>query len=271
MVSYLFGLESMCYLTTGLVDRGVHDYSLESAICKVAGTEFLWYQANRALQLAGGEGYMRTEPYEKILRDIRIFPIFEGANDVLRSFVALYGMKPLGEKLIGPRRHRAQRPDRLARRAGRLRRRPHPARGRPDKITKAHHELCSATPTRSPTRSSSCATSARRCSASTAGDRRPPVPPEAPRRRRRRHLRPDRRALDASPRSSTTTASSPRARSATSRTPSAPAPRAACASQLRPDRAQRRRAHDRDRQARLQARRVRLRAVRRLAGQREDG
>src|SRR3954447_1621846 len=34
MVSYLFGLESMCYLTTGLVDKGVPDYSLESAICK---------------------------------------------------------------------------------------------------------------------------------------------------------------------------------------------------------------------------------------------
>lgn len=101
MVSYLFGLESMCYLTTGLVDRGVADYSLESAICKISGTEFLWYQANRALQLAGGEGYMRGNRYEKILRDIRIFPIFEGANDVLRSYVALTGLKPLGEKLQG--------------------------------------------------------------------------------------------------------------------------------------------------------------------------
>ena len=101
MVSYLFGLESMCYLTCGLVDRGVEDYSLESAICKVAGTEFLWYAANRAMQLAGGAGYMRDEPYEKILRDIRIFPIFEGANDVMRAFIALSGMKPVGEKLSG--------------------------------------------------------------------------------------------------------------------------------------------------------------------------
>src|ERR671924_1865467 len=101
MVSYLFGLESMCYLTCGLVDAGVPDYSLESAICKVAGTEFLWYAANRTLQLKGGEGYLRTEPYEKVLRDIRIFPIFEGANDVLRAFIALSGMKPLGEELSG--------------------------------------------------------------------------------------------------------------------------------------------------------------------------
>jgi acyl-CoA dehydrogenase family protein 9 len=98
-VSYLFGLESMAYLSTGLVDRGVDDYSLESAICKVAGTEFLWYAANRSLQLAGGSGYMRDEPYEKSLRDIRIFPIFEGANDVMRAFIALAGMKPLGDEL----------------------------------------------------------------------------------------------------------------------------------------------------------------------------
>ena len=101
MVSYLFGLESMAYLTCGLVDRGVSDYSLESALCKVSGTEFLWYAANRVLQLKGGEGYLRDQPYERVLRDIRIFPIFEGANDVLRSFIALSGVKPLGEQLSG--------------------------------------------------------------------------------------------------------------------------------------------------------------------------
>jgi acyl-CoA dehydrogenase family member 9 len=136
MVSYLFGLESLCYLTCGLVDSGVPDYSLESAICKVSGTEFLWYAANRVLQLKGGEGYMRTEPYEKVLRDIRIFPIFEGANDVMRAFIALSGMKPVGEKLsevggvelgdpigtigvlidyVGERIQREVRPDRIQR------------------------------------------------------------------------------------------------------------------------------------------------------------
>ncbi len=99
MVSYLFGLESMCYLTCGLVDAGVPDYSLESAICKVSGTEFLWYAVNRSLQLAGGEGYLRDFPYEKVVRDTRIYPIFEGANDVLRAFITLGGIKPVGEKL----------------------------------------------------------------------------------------------------------------------------------------------------------------------------
>jgi len=99
MVSYLFGLESMAYMTTGLVDAGVPDYSIESAICKVSATEFLWYASNRAFQLAGGTAYMRDEPYEKILRDIRVYPIFEGANDVLRAFIALAGLKALSEEV----------------------------------------------------------------------------------------------------------------------------------------------------------------------------
>ena len=141
MVSYLFGLEAMCYLTTGLVDRGVPDYSLESAMGKIAGSEFLWYQANRALQLKGGEGYMRDQPYEKVLRDIRIFPIFEGANDVLQQFVALSGMKPLGEQLEGLSQINLREPigafgllaDYVG---GRVMR-----EVRPDRVSKAHDEL----------------------------------------------------------------------------------------------------------------------------------
>ena len=142
MVSYLFGLESMAYLTTSLVDAGVDDYSVESAMAKVAGTEYVWYLANRALQLKGGQGYMRTEPYEQILRDIRIFPIFEGANDVLRSYIALSAFKPLGEELqvladidlrdpIGTLGNFADYA------FGRVRR-----EVRPDRITAAHKELC---------------------------------------------------------------------------------------------------------------------------------
>jgi acyl-CoA dehydrogenase family protein 9 len=99
MVSYLFGLESLGYLTTGLVDAGVEDYSIESAIAKVIATEFVWYQANRAMQLRGGAGYLRSERYEQIMRDIRVFAIFEGANDVMRSYIALSALKPLGDEL----------------------------------------------------------------------------------------------------------------------------------------------------------------------------
>jgi acyl-CoA dehydrogenase family protein 9 len=141
MVSFTFGLEAMAYLTTGLVDAGVPDYSLESAICKVSGTEFMWYAANRALQLKGGEGYMRDQDYEKLLRDIRIFPIFEGANDVMRAFVALSGMKPLGEELRELSDITLTEPIQMVGVladyvTGRIQR-----EVRPDRVTKAHPEL----------------------------------------------------------------------------------------------------------------------------------
>ncbi len=99
MSTQLYGLESMGYLTTGLVDRGATDIAIESAMVKVAGTEFLWYAANRVFQIVGGEAYMESAPYAKILRDIRIFPIFEGANDVLRMLVGLQGCRELGDEL----------------------------------------------------------------------------------------------------------------------------------------------------------------------------
>ena len=79
----------MTYLTTGLVDAKVADYSLESAICKVFGSETLWRVVNETLQIAAGIGYMQDYPYERMLRDARINLIFEGTNEILRCFIAL--------------------------------------------------------------------------------------------------------------------------------------------------------------------------------------
>jgi len=87
------------YLTAGLIDRGLEDYALEGACCKIYGTETVWSNINDALQIAGGNGFMEEYPYEKALRDSRINMIFEGTNEILRVLVALSGMKEVGEDL----------------------------------------------------------------------------------------------------------------------------------------------------------------------------
>lgn len=94
-----YGLESASYLTTGLVDGGVADYALESAMTKILASDLGWLALNDAFQLHGGEAYMARHPLAKALRDFRIFPIFEGANDVMRAYVALNGFKALSEAL----------------------------------------------------------------------------------------------------------------------------------------------------------------------------
>ena len=85
MMCETYALESMTYLTTGLIDKGVPDYSLESAICKVYGSESLWSTVNEALQISGGLGYMTEYPYEKMLRDARI-------NLILKVRAKSYGL-----------------------------------------------------------------------------------------------------------------------------------------------------------------------------------
>lgn len=99
MAAETYALESMTYLTTGIVDAGIGDYSLESAICKVYGSETLWYVVNETLQIAAGIGYMTEYPYERMMRDARINLIFEGTNEILRAFIALAGMQSPGKQL----------------------------------------------------------------------------------------------------------------------------------------------------------------------------
>jgi acyl-CoA dehydrogenase family protein 9 len=100
MTADTYALESMVYLTTGLVDASVADYSIESAMCKVFGSETLWRVVNETLQIAAGLGYMQDYPYERLLRDSRINLIFEGTNEVLRCFIALSGMQGPGKALV---------------------------------------------------------------------------------------------------------------------------------------------------------------------------
>ena len=99
MMAATYALESMTYLTTGLVDSRAIDYSLESATCKVFGSETLWAVVNESLQIAAGVGYMQEFPYERWLRDSRVNLIFEGTNEILRCFIALSGMQGPGREL----------------------------------------------------------------------------------------------------------------------------------------------------------------------------
>lgn len=99
MVVECFAAESTVTLVAGLVDQGYTDYAVEAAISKVYATEALWRTADEALQIAGGNGFMREFPYERIVRDIRINRIFEGTNDILRLFIALTAMNDVGANL----------------------------------------------------------------------------------------------------------------------------------------------------------------------------
>ena len=96
-----FAMESCTYQTAALIDSGTEDFMLETAMLKVFSTDTLWRIINDTFQIFGGRAYFTDEPYERMLRDARINMIGEGANDVLRVFSALVGMRDVGMELEG--------------------------------------------------------------------------------------------------------------------------------------------------------------------------
>ena len=101
MAETTFAMESLTYLCCGLIDRGAEDRIMETAICKLFCSEGSWQVIDDSLQIWGGEGYMREHGIERMLRDARINRIVEGATEVMTAFVALMGMKGVGEDLEG--------------------------------------------------------------------------------------------------------------------------------------------------------------------------
>lgn len=100
MAQKAYVMESMAYLTAGMLDQpGLLDCSVEAAIVKVFSSEGVWQCVSEALQILGGSGYMKDQPYERMLRDARILLIFEGTNEILRLFIALAGLQHAGRIL----------------------------------------------------------------------------------------------------------------------------------------------------------------------------
>ena len=94
-----YASEAMLGILANGIDAGTYDWSLEAAICKIFASELIWRASDEMVQVAGGRGYCKPEEYERWLRDARIQRIFEGANEVLRLFIALNGLQGPAERL----------------------------------------------------------------------------------------------------------------------------------------------------------------------------
>ena len=63
-------------------------YAKESAIAKCYAGDIAVQVALDAIQILGGYGYSREYPVEKLLRDAKIFQIYEGTNQIQRMVIA---------------------------------------------------------------------------------------------------------------------------------------------------------------------------------------
>ncbi|KAF1336094.1 Acyl-coa dehydrogenase family member 9, mitochondrial precursor, partial [Globisporangium splendens] len=94
-----YAIESMAFMTTGMIDRGDPSCEIEAAMCKVYGSEVAFSGINESIQVMGGTGFMKDWPFERYMRDCRILSIFEGTNEILRMLIALSGIRAAGDRL----------------------------------------------------------------------------------------------------------------------------------------------------------------------------
>jgi acyl-CoA dehydrogenase len=70
-----------------MADQG-HDSRHYASIAKISGAQMVFRVADRMLQVHGGMGYTREVPIERILREVRVYRIFEGTDEIQKRTIA---------------------------------------------------------------------------------------------------------------------------------------------------------------------------------------
>ena len=94
----VYAMESIILLTCRMTDAHAYDLRLESAATKEWNTSRAWEIADQVMQIRGGRGYEketslisrgdRPMPVERLMRDMRVARIFEGASEIMHLLMA---------------------------------------------------------------------------------------------------------------------------------------------------------------------------------------
>jgi acyl-CoA dehydrogenase family protein 9 len=86
--------------TAGLLENDpLAAVAIESSHCKLFGTTRAWESLYNGLQVAGGSGYLATQPYEKRMRDFRVTTIFEGTTEIHSIYPPLFVLRNLEKEM----------------------------------------------------------------------------------------------------------------------------------------------------------------------------
>ncbi len=88
MATELEAARTLLYRAAWSLDQKTSDATALCAMAKRFVTDTGFDVVNKALQMHGGYGYLRDYPLERMLRDVRVHQILEGANEVMRLIIA---------------------------------------------------------------------------------------------------------------------------------------------------------------------------------------
>ncbi len=97
---YGYVSSAMTAFTAGMLENNSTALvAMESSHCKLFGTTRAWETIYDALQVAGGSGYLTTQPYEKRMRDFRVTTIFEGTTEIHSIYPAMFVLRTLSKRM----------------------------------------------------------------------------------------------------------------------------------------------------------------------------
>jgi alkylation response protein AidB-like acyl-CoA dehydrogenase len=100
MQTELVGARQMIRLAASKLDTAAPNASVYCAMAKRLATDVGFKVCNQALQIHGGNGYIREYPLERYLRDTRVHQILEGTNEIMRVIVARHLLEQSGAEEI---------------------------------------------------------------------------------------------------------------------------------------------------------------------------
>lgn len=99
MQTELVAARQMVRLAAAKLDAGAANASVYCAMAKRIATDIGFKVCNQALQIHGGNGYIREYPLERYLRDVRVHQILEGTNEIMRVIVARHLLEQATEEI----------------------------------------------------------------------------------------------------------------------------------------------------------------------------
>ncbi|MFC1606630.1 acyl-CoA dehydrogenase family protein [Candidatus Latescibacterota bacterium] len=89
MATKIESARALIYSTARMIDSGNKNITLEASMSKLLASDVAMDVTTDAVQLMGGNGYMREYPVEKMMRDAKITQIYEGTNQIMRQVIGL--------------------------------------------------------------------------------------------------------------------------------------------------------------------------------------
>ncbi|XP_011637570.1 acyl-CoA dehydrogenase family member 9, mitochondrial-like [Pogonomyrmex barbatus] len=100
IASTLYGMESMLYYTTGIMDGFENqDCELEKAMMEMYCASESVTRIYEGLQLVGANSYLRENPFIQLFEDALSHTLFDSCNIDTNTYIALIGLRHMGQNM----------------------------------------------------------------------------------------------------------------------------------------------------------------------------